>query len=222
MSTNTRLSTQAKHCDHDANDGTRNPETREQNGERHSNSKMRVPPIYNPVTVIYFATPSDANGRVCNYNHDVTDFTEVATRQNAGESPTAVIAETILANAPCVKTQVAHQQRNWPEKYVLHDDTLENSVTSNAHEVLATTDVSSMISETQRGKHSTIRQLPTDVKCKLHNVFTDRQTKVTLASAVLDCALCTEPRLVDHPETFHCTIFDEEISRRMRQTRATA
>ena len=125
---------------------------------------MRVPPIYNPVTVIYFATPSDVSGQVRSYNHDVTDFAEVATRQNAGESHTAVIAETILANAPCVKTQVAHQQRDWPEKYVLQDDTLARSVTNNAQEVLATTDVLSMISEIQRGKHSTMRHLPTNIR----------------------------------------------------------
>ena len=86
MSTNTRLSTQAERCDHDADDATRNTETQEKNGERHYNNKMRIPPIFHPVTVIYFATPSDVSGQVRSYNHDVTDFAEVATQQNAGES----------------------------------------------------------------------------------------------------------------------------------------
>ena len=86
MSTNIRLITQAERCDHDADDATRNTETQEKNGERHYNNKMRIPPIFHPVTVIYFATPSDVSGQVRSYNHDVTDFAEVATQQNAGES----------------------------------------------------------------------------------------------------------------------------------------
>ena len=190
--------------------GIRNTDTRELRDEPHCCNKMQISPIYNPVSVIQSAEPSDDSCRVC-----IND-TEVATIQNAGEIHTAVIEKSILTDAPRVETQVAHQQHNRPERYVPHGETQECSVTNNAPEVRATTEISSMNSAMQRYRHCTMRQLATNIMCKYHNVFLNRQPKVTLVSAAPKSALCAEPLLVEHVENFYCTKHDD-VRRRIRQ-----
>ena len=216
MITNIRLSIQAEHCGNDANGGMRNTDTWEQRDEPHCCNSMQISPVYNPVTVIHSAKPSDDSGQARSYDYDVTDFAEVTTLQNVGEIYTAVIAEPILTSAPCVKTQVTHQQRNRPERYVPHSDTPQCSVINNAHEVRTNSEVLSMNSEIQRGRHSTMRQLETHRSCDLNNVFPNRRTKVTLASVELKNALCTEPRVVENPENFNCTTYGR-VGHRLRQ-----
>ena len=160
--------------------------------------------------VIQSAEPSDNSCRV-----RIND-TEVATTQNAGEIHTAVIAKSILTDAPRVETQVANQQHNRPERYVPYGETHECNVTHNAPEVRATTEISSMNSAMQRGRHCTMCQFKTNIRCKFHIVFLNRKTKVTLASASLKSALCTEPQLVEHVENFYRTKHDD-VCRRIQQ-----